>query len=393
MKRYRKFIIIYGTACLFISLPFLLNLLFVINAKESLAYSEVIKLQQKENALYGTAMDQSIFPYKLELVKYMKPEILALGSSTIMTMREEFFNKSFVNCGNAMNNLTEGKLFLQEVLKYYRPKLIIFAIDFWWFGNQIEPKTFDYHQNVGSQITFEKLVRPFNYLIERKVTLSDYISIVLSRNSKNKISNYSTIGLRATKRSDGFRKDGSALAGSRIFGFDPSPAQIGFNPAARVRRRFDYGKELSEIKLKRFEEIIQIMNDQEIKFVIIMPPISEDSYKIIHSITDKHIYIEALRDYLKNRPYEIYDFHKISDIGSNNCECIDSAHIGETAYQRVLLTILERNPNSVIKPYVNIGLLKKNIREFSGRVLAVFDTDKDRFSYKEVDFLNIGCKK
>jgi hypothetical protein len=393
VKFYLGFLKIYGVVSVILGIPFLFNLLFVIHARENLSFSEIAELQWKEDALYGTAMNQSIFPYKLELVKYRRPDILGLGSSTIMTMREEFFNASFVNCSNGMNNITEGELFLREVLKYYRPKLIIMAVDFWWFGNQPEPKDYDYHQNAGSQITFEKLTRPFGYLFQGKVTPGEYFSLVLSRKKENNISSYSPIGLRAIKRSDGYRRDGSAFVGSRIFGLDPNPVPIGFNPAANVRRRYDHGKEMSEEKIRRFEEIIQIMKENSIPFLVILPPISEESYNIIHSIADKHRYIEEVRRYFRSRPYEVYDFHNMSEIGSNNCECLDGFHMGEIAYQRVLLAILKRNPHSVLRPYLKVGLLQENLRRFPGRVLTVFDTDEGRFNYKEADFLGIGCKK
>jgi hypothetical protein len=92
-------------------------------------------------------------------------------------------------------------------------------------------------------------------------------------------------------------------------------------------------------------------------------------------------------------PVENYFFQGTRSISSSNCECIDSIHIGEVAYQRLFLTILERNPESLLKQYLNEGLLKSSVDRFQGKVLAIFETDKGKFNYPEKDFLRIGCQK
>lgn len=389
MRRYRKFIILYVVVTALIIAPFGLNLLFIHRARENLTYTEIAKLQHQRNALYGTAMNQNTFSYKLALVRHVRPNIIALGSSTILTLREEFFNKPFINCGSAMNSLTEGNLFLKEMLKFHKPDIVIVGLDFWWFSDGFkEPVKFDYHENIGSQVTFEKLTSPFRYLYKSRISKDDYIKTVFLGSRDNSLTKYETIGLRAMKNSDGFRKDGSVFSGSILFGL--SHGEIGVNPSLAVdsHRRFEYGNEISERKTGLLRDIIAILERNNINFVILIPSVSTSMYNFYRSDPVRFGYIDRFREYVHSLPYEVYDYHDISECRSNDCELLDDLHAGEVTYLRMLLTATAKNPSSVLKRYLEIGRLQKTVLEFSGKRLVVFESDKGKFNYQES-----GCKK
>ena len=65
----------------------------------------------------------------MELIKQVKPEIIALGSSRVMQFREDSFNKKFVNAGGAMNSLSEFNFF-EKMYEFHNPKYIILGLDF-----------------------------------------------------------------------------------------------------------------------------------------------------------------------------------------------------------------------------------------------------------------------
>jgi hypothetical protein len=108
---------------------------------------------------------------------------------------------------------------------------------------------------------------------------------------------------------------------------------------------------------------------------------------------DQFEYFFRVQEIVSALPVEHYVFQDTRSINSSNCECIDSIHIGEVAYQRLFLAILERNQDSLLKKYLNEGLLRSSVDRFKGRVLAIFETDKGKFNYPEKDFLRIGCQK
>lgn len=92
---HRRFFRTYALAGAVFALPFVLNAAFVIRAGETMTYAEVAARQQQARALYGSAFNQNNFRYKLELVRQRRPAVIALGSSRVMTFREESFRTSF----------------------------------------------------------------------------------------------------------------------------------------------------------------------------------------------------------------------------------------------------------------------------------------------------------
>jgi len=202
------------------------------------------------------------------------------------------------------------------------------------------------------------------------------------------------LGLTAIKRSEGFRRDGSYLYASTIAGFAPEGQRItGFNDRLGPKRRFEFGMEISQNRLDTLNEIIAMCVDRNVVPVIIIPPVTTIANQRILSRPEKYGYVFRFQEYVKSLPFETYDFHDIRKAGSTDCECIDGFHIGDVAYQRVLLNILRTNPATAIRTFVNAGVMEKMVVEGNGRVMTVFEEDKGKFNYRETDFLQLGCKK
>ena len=108
---------------------------------------------------------------------------------------------------------------------------------------------------------------------------------------------------------------------------------------------------------------------------------------------DKYRYIEKFHNFLKMRlqNIEFYYFQNILDLDSNDCECIDGLHAGDVTYQKILLKINTDNPTSSLNSLLAIDLIKNSVVRYSGKALTMFKDNK--FKSKEVDFLEIGCKK
>lgn len=376
-------------------LPLGINLLFVTNAHEHTTFREIVKIQHAKNAIYGTAINQNTFAYKIELVRHTAPKIIALGSSRVLELREQFFNTSFVNCGGAMNSLEEGRVFLTELFRYHKPEVVILGLDFWWFSDLFtQREIFAYHRNTGADLTLDKLIKPYELLISSKISARDYLAILLFKNNRNHVTNYVNLGLLAIKRSDGFRKDGSYLYANTIAGFAPDGQRaIGFDDRLDPKRRFEFGTNLSQNRLKALAEITTMCLDHNVMPVMIIPPVSTVILQRMIARPDKYGYVFRFQEHVKSLPLEAYDFHNIEEAGAYDCECIDGVHIGDVAYQKILLKILKRNPNSILNNYVNTSLLDKMVRKYRGKVMTLFDADQDKFNYREADFLKLGCQK
>ena len=396
MRNYKTYLILCTFIATLLCLTLLGNLIFITNSHENISFNKLVREQQKAGAIWGSALNPNIFIYKYELYKYLQPEILALGSSSAYQFRKEFFHKSFANSGGVMVGLNYGRAFLEEIIKIHKPQLIILCVDFWYFNDKY-PLNEDIpaFKDTGTYNLIYKLRQPFVWFWERKITLGDYLNIVLHNNNKNKISNLDNLGVLAIKRADGFRQDGSYYYGELTVGFRKKFSDKKFQTSLRHvengTERFTHGENLSAYSVNELDKIIRLCQENNIRIVVILPPVSSTLYKKMQGMPNEYRYIEKLRKYIRSLPIEAYDFFDITEVGSGDCECIDGFHTGDVTAQRMLLTILQRNPQTVVREYVNDQLMRKCVQENAGKVLVKFK--RELYNFDEVDFLEIGCCK
>jgi hypothetical protein len=398
MDIYKKYIVQYFVALIVLSLPLMLNYLFIERAYENSSFKDIVHIQRSYDAIYGTALNQNTYAYKLELVRAVKPDVVAVGSSRIMQFREDYFVVPFVNTGGAMNYLNEGILFLEDLVKVHKPKTIILGLDFWWFNpNYPQPSFYDYHDNIGTFITFDKLTKPFTFLMDSKITLSDYAATIAYQSRLNNITQYKTLGLDAIKTSEGFRKDGSYFYAKTIFGFDDNYDDVKFQGiASRIAhgiRKFEYSTRISDERVRDLLKFLSIARENDIAVVLFLPPVSHAIYEKMRNAANKYAYVNGLRQYLKTLPCEMYDFHNIGTVHVDDCEFIDGIHGGDVVFQRLLLNIIGRNQNSALRAYLDLNLMRKSVKKYEGKVLTIYDSDSAKLLHSEVDFLKLGCYK
>lgn len=398
MDEHKKFVIVFGAAFIFMLLPLLMNFIFISRAYENEPFEEIAKEQVRTDSIYGTVLNQNSFAYKIELLKRVKPAVIALGSSRVMQFREKSFTAAFVNCGGGMNHLNEGKIFIREMLKYHTPELIILGLDFWWFNDNFpQPSSYEHHDNNGAVLTYEKVKAPFKMLNTSKITLEEYFRIIVQGGKINAITTFGAMGLDGLKYSTGFRKDGSYFYAKILFGIEKEFHDPEFKDTlGRIRgghSRFEYGERISRSRVEEFLDLIRTIERNNIQVVLFVPPVSNTVFKEMRVFAEKYAYVDQFQEYLKKLPYEVYDFHNIERVQSNDCECVDGFHGGDVTYKKILLTILEQNPGSILGKYVDFTMLKKEALENRGKALTIFPGERDKFAYAEVDFLKIGCDK
>jgi len=389
----KKWISIFVVTTVFGLIPYLISYVYLKSVYEHNGFDDIVKRQIKNDSIYGTALNQNTFKYKLELIKQRKPKIIALGSSRVMQFREQFFNVQFVTAGGAMNYLSEGEVFIDELLNDHKPEYIILGLDFWWFNeNTSQLNKFLYHDNDGKTMDLKKLIKPYSYLIGGKSDLSTIKFVFDNDEITNSYTKYDNLGLRAISTSTGFRKDGSYFYSNSIFGLGESEGKF-LDTIDRVRkgdRRFEYGDHISQERIKSFTKLVDKINSNNIKLIILIPPIA-NAIHIIMDKTNKYNYIGEFIDYVSALKIPTFNYHDLSVLTTNDCECIDGFHGGDVVYQRILLDIFNSNKDPYFNSLLDIDTIKYNIKKFNGKVLTV--NDNEEFTKKEVDFLQIGCNK
>lgn len=372
-----------------VSIPSFFVYKILLKAKEDLSLQEATKFQLEKNAIYNY-LNLDRFKYKLELIKNIKPKIVAIGSSRVMQFREESFNTSFITTGGAMHHLNEGYLFLQEMKKIYKPEIIILGLDFWWFNEKLDqPRVFNYLNKTEIDIK-AKINQTLSIILKREIDL-DIFEYILK--DTNDITNYQNIGLRSIKYSNGYRKDGSYQYSNFILG-DEKNSDIKFsNTYDRINHGnsgFEYASHISKERVEIFNEIIKFAKDNDIKLVLFIPPLANEVVEKMNSLGDKYNYVSEFRKLVKSTDIENYDFHDMRDYYKDSCEFVDGFHGGDVAYQRILKKMYDQN--SSLSKYLNIELINKSISENAGKTLTIFDKTKYKI-YKERDFLELGCVK
>ena len=358
---------------LFVSIPSFFIYKILLNAKEDLSIQEVVKFQLKTDSVYNS-LDMDSFQYKLELIKNIKPKVIALGSSRVMQFREESFNENFITTGGAMNHLNEGYLFLEEMTKVHKPEIIILGLDFWWFNeNYYQPNSF--HNSDIEEVNIKNKINITLSKLLRKEFDLDIFKYALKK--ENDITNYENIGLNSQKYSNGFRKDGSYHYSLFILG-DAKNSDIKFsNTFNRVdngNSRFQYGNNISKERVEVLNNIIKFTKDNKIELILFIPPLANEVVERMDNLGDKYNFITEFRNLIKNSKIENYDFHDMRDYYKNSCEFVDGFHGGDVTYQRILKKMYDEN--SILSKYLNIESIKKSIDENVGKTLTIFDKNK-----------------
>jgi hypothetical protein len=368
-------------------LPYLLTYIYLESNYENNSYSDIVKRQLKNDSLYGDALNQNFFTYKLELIKNKKPKIIALGSSRVMQFRKESFNASFINAGGSMQNLNEGYKFLENMYQFHKPEYIILGLDFWWFNdNYPEGVHFPQHENNGKTLTYNKLYKTILWLVNGK------IKILLPNKEKieNRYTNYDNLGFNAIFTSTGFRSDGSRLYGDHIFGIERSPDENFSDTFARIRdgnRRFEYGNELPKNRVETLYKIIKLIEENDTKIILIIPPIANDVYRKMKNY--QYGFVDKFRELINSLNEENYDYHNPSVISKDDCEFVDGFHGGDVFFNRILKNMHDNN--SSISKYIKTDNVNNSINSYQGNTLTI--NSENIFKNQEVDFLKLGCKK
>ncbi|WP_415580406.1 hypothetical protein, partial [Helicobacter labetoulli] len=384
--KYKKFVLSYFMILLIFGLLLVGIFYYLSRIFEHNSFESIVKRQLEQNSIYGTALNENVFAYKLELVKQIKPKIIALGASRVLQFREKFFIDSFVSAGNAMNTLKEGRLFLEEVLKFYKPEIVILGLDIWWF-NALYPnyERGEYFNITGTNISTTKILDIAKHIYNQQFFQSQYL--LDNHFITNPYSNLDSLGLNAIYNGRGFFKDGSYLYGE-IFKNEKTKDANFTDTLLRITQgisRFEYASHIDAKRMQDLFDILNLLEKHHIQVVIFIPPLAPSVYQAMQDKQEKYAYIDELFATLQKYHIPFFNYHNPAVLHNDNCEFLDGFHGGDVFYARILADMAQKS--EILKSYVNMPYLTELIRTHKGRVFS-----KDSVSdLKEQDFLNLGC--
>jgi hypothetical protein len=292
--------------------------------------------------LYGPVYGDQTLYYKLEMVKRVSPEVLALGNSKILTMRTGFFKEgvTFYNTGGSIPDIASFRKFMQ--LSGVTPKYIIMTV---------EPLHFDPLVLVSTSSLYQPPVQT-SFLKRLSSTISRSWPIVYKdyfmgkftvKELLNKNQEVETVGLNARVNNTGFRNDGSLHYG-KPYKLDAArdakinKAILFIDTKSNIKSEHDF----SEPALAELDTFLKYCKERNIIVVGYIPPtpqVVEDAYKR-HSSYDF-----IFKTYTKTKPifdtygFKVFDTFSLSRIGATDLQAIDEYHTNEKAMVLTLLTM------------------------------------------------------
>jgi hypothetical protein len=374
----------------------MVSVAFLYRAWELRSFRAVVAEQRRTDALYGSATYGRFFPYKLELARTRRAPVLVLGSSTMMAVREQAFRVPMTNAAGGLRYINEGQLFLREVLKTYRPEVLLLGVDFWWFHPAyVEPADYAEHGEDADTLTFFKVIDPLLRLGRREVSGREFLRVLGGRRD-NGITGFDHLGLLAIHSGTGFRRDGSILYGNLFFGllgdtypdvrFAATLAAIGDGAD-----KFRYGPHLDPVKLAELGDLVRMVRGQGVRVVLLVPPLPPPVFERMRALGPAFGYVSEMKRALEGLGVEAHDFQGGDEVVGDPCEFFDGFHGGDVVFQRILLAIADRHPDSALRPTLDLEALRVATRRFAGHVLSPFE--RGRYPRPEVDFVRLGCKK
>ena len=118
-----------------ISAPIWISTVLFWRGGEIWPLSKVVSYQKDNFAIMNMGILSNEREYKHELFLKSKPDIMAIGSSRILQIRQDMFDRSFINMGRGldMSNLRND---LPSLLDHHQPKFILFGFDYWLFSKE-----------------------------------------------------------------------------------------------------------------------------------------------------------------------------------------------------------------------------------------------------------------
>lgn len=367
------------------------NYLYLRHAGEFLSIAEVVRRQQTEPGfcIYGTALHGDTFDYKQEAYAARKPEIVAVGSSLMMELRERFFRGSFYNMGGTMDSVVNGTHSITMLTESHPPAVLLLGIDWWWFRAGVDPYRRSRPPKETDRFTAEKIFRPFAWLASGKVSLGDYLATAAGTKEQPPAC---AIGVQSAENRRGFAPDGSYYYTSLVTGREAPVA--GFEPELIAIEgstgRFEGDAGLNEQSVQDFVALVKGLEARGIKTRLFFQPVAPAVWAEMQRRPEQYGYIDLLLTALSDAGLEYANFLDATALGSPDCEFIDGIHGGDVTYARLLRNLYDRERDAAVRALFGIETIDAVIADSAGLAMS---PDPRVTALPETDFLGLGCEK
>lgn len=358
----------------FIPLVFLIVLLELsfYRVGETWHVDRVIELQGKyTECLYGREyFSQQMNYFKYKNIKKKAPEILILGSSRVMQVRDFIFSpleSTFYNAGGMIQNVFDISQFadLLRVGELQKPKVLFIGIDPWWLKNDW---AIDGQSWLKEEVLQEDIFDILAHLTASRRFIQQGISVVhaltVGALGASPYYGYPAIGSAAINYGNGFREDGSRqYSPSIILDFIDNPQYVDREDPPvidRIKNRQGKFSVINGVDRYRFDFLIKALaelKEMGIEVYVLMPPFSNEA---MTALEDSKELSSWWKLYGKELPSKLDDLGIVSfspscpaTYGLDDTFMIDGFHASEVLMAYVIKDIiLGAQDNSLLKSVI-----------------------------------------
>lgn len=314
-------------------------------------------------------MPDSHYRLKYNEILRRDPDILMLGSSRVLSFREEIFGEDadFFNAGRVLHSLDDLSDFTEILLPKINPKIIYLGVDFYWLGSK------EYFEHALRKVSYTKdeIYDWRSYLYFNKMFLLEIIKkpsliIRIINNEPDIFGKKTAIGLQALN-GNGFRFDGSFQYGTVITERRGSPDYVDILTPPILEQivsgigAFQFDEYINPARVKTLKDFLIKVKEKNIHVIGFSAPFSIEVYqKLITSPHHKDFFAKSRQEIsvvFEEAGFSYFDFHSPESLDIDDSYMLDGTHMGETAAAIVLKKI---TPDINIKTYLSQKITQKN---------------------------------
>lgn len=342
--------------------------------------------------LFGSAVDENHFAYKAALLASRAPQVVVLGSSTVLSLRAVSFEAPMLNLGRMAIDIQHLERAVDVVLAEPQPPaLVLLGLDFWWFNPTWAEDRDQPHLSPPARLEGGYWSLPWSWLLEGRIGPEDALRLIAAPGAAG-AAERCRFGVAARLHDDGFGPDGSRYYSSRITRVDPDFEDYRFLDTLRRiderRRRFEAGRVPDGDRLRRVAAAVARLEAAGSRVVAFLPPLAPAVVSAIVAEGDAYAYYHALPAALLEVGVDTLDFRDAAAcLNGENCDFLDGFHAGERLMERLLQRIADSRQGAALAPVLRPMTPSLYPEGWTSR------PDPRVTPAREKDFLGIGCEK
>jgi hypothetical protein len=315
----------------------------------------VAKIQQESGGVWSGLLSMQEDEYKEALYRLRKAEIVVIGTSRSIQLREDMFVRSFVNMGRGLNQDAPLASY-KKIRGINKPKLVLWVYDNWLLSESLARRNDRNRKSNMTEQIFERrsgqnkkgiplvpqtFYQLWIHVLDGKIGIASLLKIVLSG-----IREGECIGLRACVVGDvGYAPDGSQRRNFNVHSSPRATAQKLTDEVERVVRLkkawqlglFDH---VSKAKLTNFVATLDEMKRDKIKLVVVLPPFPPSIARMHKRAPEFKDYNNSLVWKIKReillRGFQFHDFTNPTLANVSPLEFFDAIHPKPIAMAKVI---------------------------------------------------------